>query len=125
MYVAMVVGMCHRYVELIREGALEWNLDASWQRRLAEEPFFEPFSTAEQRVGALVTLGAVLPVTVTAGVSQAMTMGGDAVEPVSMQQRGERVFDAMTDFTWGLHDGLWRSVLGDGGSAPSRPRDFV
>jgi len=116
-----MVVRCDRYVDLIREGALEWNLDADWQRRLAAEDFFEPFSTAEQRMGALVTLGAVLPVTVTAGLSQAMTMGGDAAEGVSVQQRGERVFDAMTDFTWGLHDGLWRSVLGDGGSATKPP----
>jgi hypothetical protein len=113
--------MCHSYVDLIREGALEWNLDASWQRRLAEEHFFEPFSTAEQRMGALVTLGAVLPVTLTAGVAQAMTMGGDAAERISVQRRGERVFDAMTDFSWGLHDGLWQSVLGDGGSTTKLP----
>jgi hypothetical protein len=98
-----------RYLELIREGALEWNLDVEWRKRLDTVEAFAPFQTTQQRVGALVTLGAVLPVTLTAAVSPA---GGET---------GERVFEAITDFTWGLHDGLWQELLGDGGKATKPP----
>jgi hypothetical protein len=160
-----------RYIELIREGAFEWNLAPHWQRKLALEsayvalqgssqqvrppfivtccavrevflelvittrifflslphlPLVDPlcpqftrflWNAHSVQVGAAVSVGSVLPMAVALALGRAASQVLGFSEKTIQEEQVSMLAADLTKRTWDLHDSVFKSILGDGGSA--------
>ncbi|KAK3278381.1 hypothetical protein CYMTET_13674 [Cymbomonas tetramitiformis] len=109
-----------RYIDIIREGALEWNLSAAWQDSLRLQPSYTPELDPRQVAGALVSTGSMLTLLGPIGLAVAAnSLAKPLVESDSTQDEQEpqaQVLDSFQDVTWKLHDEVWSKLFGDGGT---------
>ena len=116
-----------RYIDLLREGAAEWNLDEGWQRYLRDrvrsyDPAGDPMRTAGAAVAAasLAPLAvASAPLGIAAAARGALERVGGAQDPVAAVEAAAEAavgdgFRAFAEVTWGVHDTFWAPVFGSG-----------
>jgi len=106
-----------RYIELIREGAFEWNLAPHWQRKLALESAYVALQGSSQQVGAAVSVGSVLPLAFAIVLGRAASQVLGFREETNQKEQVSLLTADLTKRTWDLHDIVFKSILGDGGSA--------
>ena len=133
-----------RYLGLLREGAVEWNLDEGWRRYQNETLApYDPSAGSRAMGGAvaaasfvpLATLAVPLGVAVAAqnagfgGEGRAAENGaGDGAGDgrPSLERLAEEAatqgFKALAGFTWGVHNALWAPVFGSGANNDDVPR---
>lgn len=78
------------------------------------------FGCIHLQVGAVVAVASTVPLGVTAALA---TIAGSASSEGSTSTPGEetdKLLTNWTNITWDVHDTLWRSILGDGGTMSSK-----
>eukprot|EP00238_Polyblepharides_amylifera_P005052 CAMPEP_0196593036 /NCGR_PEP_ID=MMETSP1081-20130531/74446_1 /TAXON_ID=36882 /ORGANISM="Pyramimonas amylifera, Strain CCMP720" /LENGTH=259 /DNA_ID=CAMNT_0041916887 /DNA_START=36 /DNA_END=812 /DNA_ORIENTATION=+ len=92
-----------RYIDLITEGAREWNLANEWQEYLRGLQPYQAFADVNSQVGAALALGSVMPLSISAFLATSLAQ---QKFPTDLNDILE-VSGKSREYIWNLHDLVW------------------
>ena len=122
-----------RYLDLLREGASEWNLDGGWRDYLENKvKAYDPDASVGKRAGGVAAALSFAPLVAAAAplvagasltsVFEAMNKGNSTGSSDPANIKPEEIvetavaegFRTFSKVTWGVHNLLWAPVFGSG-----------
>jgi hypothetical protein len=121
-----------RYLNVLREGAMEWNLDQTWRRYLAKAlKSYDPEISASRTLGAAVAAVSLAPIAAFSAPVSAAVAAKSAFDKMNGEETATADdvveaalgggFRAFSQVAWGVHNALWAPVFGSGANNDRRP----